>query len=69
MSTASPLARTAAIASNDKSHTIDDGYGYSTNVFPGKEEQMVKVCDHLEKTGFIPKELVKNEVSWFYGYV
>ncbi|KAI9467858.1 Glutamate/Leucine/Phenylalanine/Valine dehydrogenase-domain-containing protein [Zychaea mexicana] len=63
MSTASPLARTAI--NND--HINDDGYGYSANVFPGKEDQMVQVCAHIEQTGFMPKDLIQNEVAWFYG--
>lgn len=50
-----------------KSHTIEDVCGYNANVFPGKSEQMLQVCEYLEKSGFIPKELVQNEVTWFYG--
>ena len=65
MSTASPLARTAI--NNDHEDQCDDGYGYSTNVFPGKEDQMVQVCQHIEQTGFMPKDLIENEVAWFYG--
>lgn len=49
-----------------KSHTIAD-FGYETNVFAGKKEQMVQVGEYLRNSGFIPKELVQNEVSWFYG--
>ncbi|CAJ0760437.1 7880_t:CDS:2 [Entrophospora sp. SA101] len=41
--------------------------GYNDNIFEGKEEQMLKVCEYLESKGFIPKDLVKHEVSWFYG--
>lgn len=48
-----------------KSHTIGD-LGYNTNVYAEKNDQMVKVGEYLEKSGFIPKELVQNEVSWFY---
>ncbi|TPX74221.1 hypothetical protein CcCBS67573_g04511 [Chytriomyces confervae] len=40
---------------------------YSSNVFAGKQEQLTKVCSFIEEKGFIPKELVANEVSWFYG--
>lgn len=50
-----------------KSHTIGD-LGYNTNVYAEKNDQMVKVGEYLDKTGFIPKELVQNEVSWFYRY-
>ncbi|KAJ3183114.1 NAD-dependent glutamate dehydrogenase [Geranomyces variabilis] len=41
--------------------------GYASNVFAGKQEQLQKVCSYVEEKGFIPKELVLNEVSWFYG--
>jgi glutamate dehydrogenase len=44
-----------------------DSSGYTVNVFEGKQEQMLKVCEHIQETGFIPKELVQNEVTWFYG--
>lgn len=30
---------------------------------------MVQVGEYLDNSGFLPKELVQNEVSWFYGYV
>ncbi|KAL7323039.1 NAD-dependent glutamate dehydrogenase [Mucor circinelloides] len=52
--------------SSARSHTIADS-GYDANVFAGKKEQMVQVGDYLDKSGFLPKELVQNEVSWFYG--
>ncbi|KAJ3101712.1 NAD-dependent glutamate dehydrogenase [Phlyctochytrium planicorne] len=41
--------------------------GYTDNVFAGKAEQMEKVSAYIDEKGFIPKELVNNEVSWFYG--
>ncbi|RKO87189.1 Glutamate/Leucine/Phenylalanine/Valine dehydrogenase-domain-containing protein, partial [Blyttiomyces helicus] len=41
--------------------------GYTSNVFAGKKEQLTKVCAYVEEKGFVPKELVLNEVSWFYG--
>ncbi|TPX36919.1 glutamate dehydrogenase [Synchytrium microbalum] len=41
--------------------------GYSRNVFAGKQEQLNTVAQYVEQKGFIPKELVFNEVSWFYG--
>lgn len=46
-----------------------EAIGYSTSVFPGKQDQMVKVCQYVAEKGFVPKELVDNEVSWFYGFV
>lgn len=45
---------------------LNNESGYAANVFAEKEEQMVKVCENLENLGFLPKELVKNEVTWFY---
>lgn len=51
----------------EKTHTVKNVSGYNANVFPGKEEQMVSVCDYLSGVGFLPKDLVQNEVSWFYG--
>ncbi|KAL0074663.1 Glutamate/Leucine/Phenylalanine/Valine dehydrogenase-domain-containing protein [Phycomyces blakesleeanus] len=50
----------------DALHTIHNDSGYNANVFPGKKDQMKKVVYHLEQTGFLPKELVENEVRWFY---
>jgi glutamate dehydrogenase len=41
--------------------------GYSSNVFSGKSEQLQRVVAYVEEKGFIPRELVQNEVSWFYG--
>ncbi|KAI7864292.1 Glutamate/Leucine/Phenylalanine/Valine dehydrogenase-domain-containing protein [Spinellus fusiger] len=46
---------------------IGEDCGYNANVFAGKKEQMVQVCEHLTETGFLPKELVENEVVWFYN--
>ncbi|KAI9137136.1 Glutamate/Leucine/Phenylalanine/Valine dehydrogenase-domain-containing protein [Paraphysoderma sedebokerense] len=49
-------------------HTPRFGHsGYTENIFDGKQEQMLKVCAHIEEKGFLPKELIVNEVSWFYG--
>ncbi|RUP42940.1 Glutamate/Leucine/Phenylalanine/Valine dehydrogenase-domain-containing protein [Jimgerdemannia flammicorona] len=42
--------------------------GYNVNVFKGKQGQMVKVAEFLDSKGFIPKELVQNEVTWFYEF-
>lgn len=51
----------------DSTHILNnEDSGYAANVFAEKESQMVNVCDNLEKLGFLPKELVKNEVEWFY---
>ncbi|KAJ7600284.1 NAD-specific glutamate dehydrogenase [Mycena floridula] len=40
--------------------------GYSTPVFKGKEEQRALVEAQVAAKGFIPHELVANEVNWFY---
>ena len=44
-----------------------DSAGYRSNTFSGKTEQHQKVCEFVSQKGFIPAELVQNEVSWFYG--
>ncbi|KAG1822705.1 NAD-specific glutamate dehydrogenase [Suillus subaureus] len=41
--------------------------GYTTPVFKGKEEQRAKVQADVAGKGFIPRELVANEVNWFYS--
>ncbi|KAG2758008.1 NAD-specific glutamate dehydrogenase [Suillus brevipes Sb2] len=41
--------------------------GYTTPVFKGKEEQRAKVQADVSAKGFIPRELVVNEVNWFYS--
>ncbi|RIB12517.1 Glutamate/Leucine/Phenylalanine/Valine dehydrogenase-domain-containing protein [Gigaspora rosea] len=46
---------------------VRNSCGYAPTVFDGKADQMLKVCEYLEEKGFIPKELVRNEVNWFYG--
>ncbi|KAG2237798.1 hypothetical protein INT48_002099 [Thamnidium elegans] len=51
----------------DTTRILNNESGYATNVFAEKEEQMVQVCENLENLGFLPKELVKNEVTWFYN--
>ncbi|KAJ3083608.1 NAD-dependent glutamate dehydrogenase [Quaeritorhiza haematococci] len=55
------LSPTSAVAASAR--TSD---GYARNTFAGKQEQMQRVSAYLEEKGFIPKELVQNEVSWFY---
>jgi len=40
--------------------------GYNDNVFSGKQEQTIKVAEYIASKGFIPHDLVQNEVSWFY---
>ncbi|CCM05749.1 uncharacterized protein FIBRA_07981 [Fibroporia radiculosa] len=43
--------------------------GYTTPVFKGKEEQRAKVQANVAAKGFIPRELVPNEVNWFYSHL
>ncbi|KAI0226323.1 NAD-dependent glutamate dehydrogenase [Massospora cicadina] len=41
--------------------------GYVASEFSGKTEQLDAVCSLLLEQGFIPHQLVQDEVSWFYG--
>ncbi|KIK99830.1 hypothetical protein PAXRUDRAFT_822277 [Paxillus rubicundulus Ve08.2h10] len=43
--------------------------GYTTAVFKGKEEQRAKVQVDVAAKGFIPRELVANEINWFYSHL
>ncbi|TFL01414.1 NAD-specific glutamate dehydrogenase [Pterulicium gracile] len=43
--------------------------GYSTPVFKGKDEQRLLVEQMVAAKGFIPRELVANEVNWFYAHL
>jgi hypothetical protein len=47
--------------------SVNEKIGYADTVFEGKHDQMLKVSAHIAEKGFIPKELVENEVAWFYG--
>ena len=47
--------------------TFDES-GYNSTVFQGKQEQLQKVVEYVKAKGFLPQDLVHNEVSWFYGY-
>lgn len=42
--------------------------GYAANMFSGKSAQMQQVCEKLKEKGFIPPQLIENEVIWFYKY-
>ncbi|KAF9813238.1 hypothetical protein IEO21_05724 [Rhodonia placenta] len=50
-------------------HRIKNVPGYTTPVFKGKEEQRAKVQANVTAKGFIPRELVANEVNWFYAHL
>ncbi|SJL07183.1 probable glutamate dehydrogenase, NAD(+)-specific [Armillaria ostoyae] len=48
-------------------HRIKNVPGYNTPVFKGKEEQRALVQAEVAAKGFVPPELVANEVNWFYS--
>ncbi|KAJ3481702.1 hypothetical protein NLI96_g7482 [Meripilus lineatus] len=50
-------------------HRVKNVPGYTTPIFKGKEEQRAKVQANVAAKGFIPRELVGNEVHWFYSYL
>ena len=45
----------------------ETGSGYVAPKFEGKTEQMEEVIDEVEGKGFIPGDLVDNEIKWFYN--
>jgi len=47
----------------DRKMSLD---GYSSNIFEGKPEQMKQVADFISSKGFLPIELIENEIAWFY---
>jgi hypothetical protein len=53
------------MALSGKNHKIHEKTGYTDTRFPGKEEQFQKVVKALKSKGFIPNELVENEVPFF----
>lgn len=60
---ASAHLRSSSIFSNSDFANAD---GYSTNVFEGKAAQMAEVAGIIAQQGFLPAELIQNEVAWFY---
>ena len=49
-------------------HVLQEtGSGYVAPKFEGKAKQMEEVMDSVEDKGFIPADLVENEVKWFYN--
>ncbi|GLB38177.1 putative NAD()-dependent glutamate dehydrogenase which degrades glutamate to ammonia and alpha-ketoglutarate [Lyophyllum shimeji] len=48
-------------------HRIKNLPGYNTPVFKGKEAQRALVEKDVASKGFVPRELVANEVNWFYS--
>ncbi|KAI9573508.1 NADH-dependent glutamate dehydrogenase [Boletus coccyginus] len=58
----------SAKASSEVSlHRLKNLPGYTTPVFKGKQEQRAKVQADVAAKGFVPRELVANEVNWFYS--
>jgi hypothetical protein len=57
--------RSASIFSNNEATRSD---GYSINIFSDKTKQMTEVVRLIQNHGFIPVELVQDEVKWFYKY-
>ncbi|KAH9010718.1 NADH-dependent glutamate dehydrogenase [Lactarius pseudohatsudake] len=55
------------VGSDASLHRIKNLPGYTTPVFKGKGEQRTKVQENVAAKGFIPRELVVNEVQWFYA--
>ncbi|KAG5637874.1 hypothetical protein H0H81_002837 [Sphagnurus paluster] len=53
-------------ASDTSLNRVKNLPGYTTPVFKGKEEQRALVENDVAAKGFIPRELVANEVNWFY---
>jgi len=53
------------LALSGKNHKIHEKTGYTDTRFAGKEEQFQKVVKALKSKGFIPNELVENEVHFF----
>ncbi|GJJ15432.1 hypothetical protein Clacol_009709 [Clathrus columnatus] len=50
-------------------HRVKNQPGYITPTFKGKNAQKARVFELISAKGFIPQELVKNEVSWFYEHL
>ncbi|EGO23766.1 NADH-dependent glutamate dehydrogenase [Serpula lacrymans var. lacrymans S7.9] len=65
-STSNASSRTSSEASLQRVKNLP---GYTTPVFKGKEEQRAKVQANVANKGFIPRELVANEVNWFYSHL
>jgi glutamate dehydrogenase len=53
------------LALTGKNYKINEKTGYTDTRFAGKEEQFQKVVKALKSKGFIPNELVDNEVRFY----
>ncbi|KUL88962.1 hypothetical protein ZTR_03581 [Talaromyces verruculosus] len=45
----------------------EEGSGYISAKFEGKQQQMEQVMDRLEEKGFFPSDFVVSETTWFYN--
>ncbi|KAA1103082.1 NAD-dependent glutamate dehydrogenase [Puccinia graminis f. sp. tritici] len=48
-------------------HVVKNTAGYEDIVFEGKKTQALNVEEIVGKSGFVPQNLVHNEVAWFYN--
>lgn len=59
--------RSASIVSSNsdisQSHSLD---GYHRNIYEDKLVQMENVIEIIKNQGFLPVDLIPQEVSWFY---
>ncbi|WFD07622.1 glutamate dehydrogenase [Malassezia vespertilionis] len=53
-------------AASAPEHKVENTTGYKQTVNPEKKAQSSKVEQILESSGFIPKETLANEITWFY---
>ena len=49
--------------------TLSNAPGYTTPVFKGKDAQRKRVEQLVAQGGFVPIQLVSQEVSWFYDHL
>jgi hypothetical protein len=61
-----PTPISTPIALNGRDQEFICSEGYSENEFEGKLEQMEEVVKYITEKGFLPDNLIENEVLWFY---
>lgn len=54
------------VSGSDEEFIYSDGY--SDNRYERKTEQMAEVVQYISEKGFLPQDLIENEVAWFYKY-
>lgn len=62
----SDVSLVSATATPTAIHRVKNQPGYTTPTFKGKSAQKARVTELVAAKGFIPRELVKLEVAWFY---